>query len=154
MKNKISIPFALMTPFACLCALSLLGHFMMAFAAEEVPALGASVMALFSAIQSKAVTAVVLMHVFTILRTNEAIGILGKLGLKGVGLQVVIAVLTALGYVAQAWATSGDLGAAAIEGLFTAGGAMLIFQAFKKTAENAADGSVTVASLGKRSNKA
>lgn len=148
MKNKKLFPLALMAPFAGLWILSLLGYFFNAYAAEEVPALGASIMALFTAIQSKAVTAVVIMHVFTILRTNEALGILGKLGLSGKGMRVAVAVLTTLGYVANAWATSGDLGAAAIEGLFTAGGAMLIFDAFKSTA--AAAPAPVVAALAKK----
>ena len=73
--------------------------------------------------------------VIQILKTNEALGVLGKLGLKGNGLRVATALIVTLGYVAEAWARSGNLGAAAIEGLFTSGGAMLIFQAFKKEAE-------------------
>lgn len=151
------IPLFLMLPLALVAVLAFLGQFMLAMAADEVPPLGMAVMALLGAIQGKAVTAVILVHVFQILRTNEAIGILGKLGLNGRGLQIAVAVLTTLGYVAQAWATSGNLGHAAIEGLFTAGGAMLIFDAFKASAAAVAEGqavSLAAASAQKRSNKA
>lgn len=139
MKFKIHFPLALMAPFAFLLVLSFASHFMLAWAVDEpLPSLGASLMSLFTAIQGKAVTAVILVHVFQILRTNEAIGILGKLGLKGKAMSVAVAVLTTLGFVATAWATGMPLGQAAIEGLFTSGGAMLIFNALKAEQEKAA----------------
>lgn len=131
MKAKNLFPLALMAPFAFLMILAIAGQGMLAMAEEPLPTLGASLMALFTAIQGKAVTAVILVHVFQILRSNEAIGVLGKLGLKGNGMRVAVAVLTTLGFVASAWATGMPLGQAAIEGLFTSGGAMLLFQAFK-----------------------
>lgn len=147
--NQKAVPILLMAPFALLLAIALVGQFILAYAADEPVGLGAAVMALFGAIQSKAVTAVIIMHVFQILRTNEAIGILGKLGLSGRGLQIAVAILTTLGYIANAWATSGNLGAAAIEGLFTAGGAMLIFDAFKANAQAVAEkqGEIVVAAV-------
>lgn len=112
----------------------LFGLFLMfpliAFAAEVVePDFTASIMQLLGAIQGKASVAVILVAVFQLLRTAPVVGILGKF--SGKYLQAIIAGVTALGYVAQAWATSGNLGAAAVEGLFTAGGAMLIYQAIR-----------------------
>lgn len=137
-------PLVLMFPLAILFALS----FVVGIArAEDPPALGAALLSLFTVIKDKAAAAIIVMHAFQILRTNEVIGILGKLGLQGKGLRVAIALITALGYVANAYATSGNLGAAVIEGLFTAGGAMLIFDAFKaETAKVAEKGDVVVLS--------
>lgn len=149
-----AIPLLLVAPLSLLLVFALAGQLILAHA-EDLPGLGASVMALFQAIQGKAVTAVILMHVFQILRTNEAIGVLGKIGLSGKSLQLAIAVLTTLGYVANAWATSGNLGAAAIEGLFTAGGAMLIFDALKANTQVVAEkqGEVVVAAVVKAKGK-
>lgn len=107
-----------------------------ALAADEVPVLGNSLMALFSALKDKATAAVIVVCVFQVLRTNEVVGVLGKLGLQGRGLQIAIAIITALGYVADAWARGANLLQAAIEGLFTAGGGMLIFNAFKDTVDS------------------
>ena len=100
-----------------------------------VPGFAESVGALISSITTKAPFAVVLVAVFQFLRTNEMIGILGKLA--GKYLQVAIAVLTALGYVAAAWARGESIGSAAIEGLFTAGGAMLIYDAIRNIPKTA-----------------
>lgn len=133
-----AIPLTLMAPLAFLFLLECLGLSMLA-RAEDPVGLGAAVMALFGAIKDKAVTAVVVMHVFQILRSNESIGLLGKLGVKGNGMRVAVALLTTLGYVAEAWARSGNLGQAAIEGLFTSGGAMLLFDAFKGEAQAVAE---------------
>lgn len=107
-----------------------------AYAAEEAPSLGAALVQLLSLVKDKASAAVIVVCVIQILRTNEVIGILGKLGLQGKTMKVAVAVLTAFGYVANAYVTNGNLGAALIEGLFTAGGAMLIFESFKSTVEN------------------
>lgn len=129
----------LMAPLACLFVMQFAGFFMLA-RAEDVPMdLGTAVMMLFTAIKDKAVTAVIVMHVFQILRTNQALGVLGKLGLSGKGMRIAVALLTTLGYVADAWARSGNIGQAAIEGLFTSGGAMLLFDAFKATTEAVAE---------------
>lgn len=99
------------------------------------PDFAMTIMSLMDAIQGKASIAVILVAVFQLLRTAPVVGILSKV--SGRYLQVVIAASTALGFVAQAWATSGNLGAAAVEGLFTAGGAMLIYTAIRsiKSAE-------------------
>jgi hypothetical protein len=75
------------------------------------------------------------MHVFQILRTHEVFGILGKLGLSGKGMQVAVAIITAIGFCADAYARGGNIMQALIEGLFVSGGAMLIFDALKKTQE-------------------
>lgn len=132
MKNllkKISFPLFLMAPFAFLCALALVSNAVTMAFADSVPSISDSLIALFGAIQGHATSAVVLALVFQVLRTNEVIGILGKIGLHGKPLQVTIAVVTALGYVFNAYAKGENLLQAAIEGLFTAGGAMLIYDA-------------------------
>lgn len=144
MKAKKLFPLAIMLPFAILAFFALVGQFMLAHAADEIPPLGASIMALFTAIKDKAVVAVIVMHVFQILRTNEAVGFLGKLGLSGNGMRLAVAVITALGYVANAWATGMPVLQALIEGLFISGGAMLIFDALKKNTENVAAEAATV----------
>ncbi len=101
-----------------------------AYAADVVaPGLGESVGALIASITTKAPFAVVLVAVFQILRTNEIMPILGKL--TGRYMQAAIAVLTTLGYVASAVVSGKPWGAAAIEGLFTSGGAMIIYDAFR-----------------------
>ena len=142
------LPLTLMAPFSLALAVAFLGQLILAHAEDPV-GLGSAVMALFGAIQGKAVTAVIVMHVFMILRTNEAIGFLGKLGLTGNGMRIAVAVLTTLGYVAEAWARSGNLGQAAIEGLFTSGGAMLLFDALNGNTKAVAEkqGEVVLASL-------
>ena len=136
-----------MVPFLALVSIT-------AFGADEPVGLGAGLMALFSAIQGKANAAVLVMCAIQILRTNEALGILGKIGLQGNAMRIAVAVLTTLGYVANAWVTSGNLGAAAIEGLFTAGGAMLIFQAFKKESEKSGEVALSAAIQKKSKNLA
>ncbi len=146
--NAAQIPLLLMLPFALVVLAGFLGNFMLAYAAGELPSLGESVMALFMAVKDKANGALIAVAVIQILKTNEAIGLLGKLGLSGNGLRVATAIIITLGYVAEAWVRTGSLnGAAVIEGLFTSGGAMLIFQAFKKEAEVVAENKVAVAAL-------
>lgn len=133
--RKLSLPLILMTPFALLCALTVSSHLISAAMADGTapPAITDSLLALFNAIQTHATAAVVLMFVFQVLRTNEFVGILGKIGLKGKGLQMVIAVVTALGYIFNAYAKGENLLQAAMEGLFTSGGAMLIFDSWNNT---------------------
>ena len=106
-------------------------------------------MQLLSLVKDKASAAVIVVCVIQILRTNEVIGILGKIGLQGKGMAIAVAVLTALSYVGNAYLTNANLGAALIEGLFTAGGAMLIFNAFKAEAVKVAEkqGEAVVATL-------
>jgi len=102
----------------------------MAFAADAVqPDFTGSILALLDTIKGKAPIALILVAVFQLLRTAPVVGILGKF--SGTYLQVIIAASTALGFVAQAWAASGNIVTAAIEGLFTAGGAMLIYTAIR-----------------------
>lgn len=100
-----------------------------AFAADESPALVPAIMALWAAIQTKASTSMVLVPAFQILRSKEIYGILEKV--SGNYLRVVIALVTSGGYVVEAWAKGGSLIEALIVGLFTAGGAMLIYNAFR-----------------------
>jgi len=130
MLKGIRLPLVLMFPFAFVMALAFAGNFMLAMAAED-QSLVSSLLALFDAIKGKAVAAVVIMHVFQILRTHEVLGVLGKIGLQGKGLQIAIAVITALGFVAEAYGRGANLFQAFIEGMFTAGGAMLVFDALK-----------------------
>lgn len=131
--NERNIPILLMLPFMLIVFAGFLGNLMLAYAEGEVPGLGQSVMGLFMAIKDKASAAMIAVAVIQILKTNEALGVLGKIGLKGNGLRVATALIITFGYVAEAWVRTGSLnGAAVIEGLFTSGGAMLLFQAFKK----------------------
>lgn len=111
-------------------ALAILVVPFVAFAADAAqPDLTATILSLLDAVKGKAPVAVILVCVFQLLRTAPVVGILGKL--SGRYLQLAIAVITALGYVADAWVKSGNLFSAAVEGLFTAGGAMLIYTAFR-----------------------
>lgn len=142
-KFKFSLPALFMLPFAAVIFLGFLDNYMLAWA-DDAPVLGASFIALFDAIKNKAAAAVVIMHVFQILRTHEVFGLLGKIGLQGKGLQIAIAVITALGFVAEAYGKGANLGQALIEGLFTAGGSMLIYDAVKA---NAAAVAISVAPL-------
>lgn len=130
---KLGIPILLMIPFLLVIAMSLLGFFMLAHADGGVaaPDLPTALTSLFGAITGHATAAVVIMYVFQVLTNHDVLGVLGKLGLQGKTLQIVIAVLTALGYVASAFVQKGDLVQALIEGLFTAGGAMLIYDSAK-----------------------
>lgn len=103
-----------------------------AFAADGVvPDLLSSIMLLWKAIQENAGVAIILVPVFQILRTNEFLGVLGKLGLSGNAIRISIAVITALGYIVDAAAKGENLGKALITGLFTSGGAMLIYDAIR-----------------------
>lgn len=102
-----------------------------AFAADgaEAPALVPAIMALWAAIQAHSTTAVTLVPVFQILRSNELAPVLSKL--SGRYLQAVIAIVTTGGFIASAWAAGSSLGEALVTGLFTSGGAMLIYDAFR-----------------------
>lgn len=101
-----------------------------AMAADGDVALVPAIMALWAAIQTKASTSMVLVPVFQILRSKEIYGVLEKV--SGNYLRVVIAFITTGGYVAEAWAKGGSLVEAIIVGLLTAGGAMLIYNAFRE----------------------
>jgi len=131
------LEIALMLPFTVVVAITVFGHFILAQAADA-PTLAESLMSLFTAIKDKAIVAVVLMNIFRVLRTHEVVGILGKIGLQGKGLQLAIAIITTLGFVFDAWARGGNLLQAIIEGLFVAGGANLIFDASKATSASVA----------------
>jgi hypothetical protein len=110
-----------------LCSFALLVAVTVAQAADAgaVPGFGESVSAIITSITTKAPFAVVLVAVFQLLRTNEVLPILSKL--SGIYCSIVIAAITVAGYVLNAYLGSHNLGAAAIEGLFTSGGAMLIY---------------------------
>ena len=88
-----------------------------------------SLFALWKAIQDHASTALILVPLFQLLRTNEVLGILKNL--SGRWMQVSVAVITTLGFVVDAAAKGQSWGQAAIAGLFTAGGAMLIYDAIR-----------------------
>lgn len=126
------LPFLFMLPFSMLALVAFFDHFLLAQAADVT--LSDGLLALFGDIQSKAVAAVILMHVFQILKTHEVLGVLGKVGLSGRALQIAIAAITALGFCADAYAKGSSILQALIEGLFTAGGAMLVYQAWNEPA--------------------
>lgn len=114
----------LAVPFVGLYALT-------AFASGEVqPDLTLTLLSLLEAIKGNGGVAVILVAVFQLLRTAPVLGILGKF--SGKYLQLIIAAATALGYVAKAAAEGKSWGMAAVEGLFTAGGAMLIYTAIRE----------------------
>jgi len=92
-------------------------------------ALVPAIMALWAAIQTKASTSMVLVPVFQILRSKEIYGILEKI--SGNYLRAVIAIVTCGGYVAEAWSKGGSIVEAIISGLFTSGGAMIVYTAFR-----------------------
>ena len=132
----------LSTPFLFLCLLTLASLVSIPALADgaQPPALTDSILALFNAIKDHAAAAVILYAVFQVLKTNETIGILGKLGLQGKGMQIAVAVITALGYVFNAYIKEGSTAnwfQAAVEGLFTSGGAMLIYSAISAHAADA-----------------
>jgi hypothetical protein len=142
MKNlsrKLSFPILLMIPFAFLCAMVLFSHLLAVAHADGVspPDLVGSLTGLFNAIKDHAAAAVIIYAAFQVLKTNEVIGILGKLGLQGKGMQITVAALTAAGYVLDAYLKDGNLFQAAIEGLFTSGGAMLVYSAISAHAADA-----------------
>ena len=113
----------------------LIGMFMVAgyaFAdtvAVAAPDLTASLLALWSAIQNHSATALILVPVFQILKSNQVVGLLSHL--SGKGFQIAVALITSLGFVVNAWASGQSLGQAAVTGLFTAGGAMLMYDAIR-----------------------
>ncbi len=100
-----------------------------AMAADGEIAIVPAIMALWAAIQAKASTSMVLVPVFQILRSKEIYGILEKV--TGNYLRLVIAFVTAGSYVVEAWSKGGSLIEALISGLLTAGGAMIIYTAFR-----------------------
>lgn len=93
------------------------------------PDLTQSLLALWSAIQNHSGTALLLVPIFQILRTHETLGILSKL--SGKWMSVIVAVLTTAGFVVNAKIAGQSLLQAAITGLVTSGGAMMIYDAFK-----------------------
>ena len=124
-KLGFSLPARYLVP---LLLMALFPIYALAADAPEV-ALVPAIMALWAAIQAKASTSMVLVPVFQILRSKEIYGVLQKV--SGNYLRVVIAAITSGSYVAEAWAKGGSLIEALISGLFTAGGAMLIYTAFR-----------------------
>jgi len=111
------------------CATFLFAGLAIAADAGAAPDLTSTILALWQAIQSHSGTALILVPVFQILRTNEMLGILSKL--TGRGMQIAVAVITTGGFVVDALAKGQSIGQAAIAGLITAGGAMLIFDAIR-----------------------
>lgn len=135
--SKISVPTLCLLPFLAVIFLQLGGLYGFAHA-DDGGGFGSAIMSLFGAIKDHASTAVIVMFVFKILTSHETYGLLGKIGLQGKSLQITVAVLTALGFVADAWAKGASIPQALIEGLFTAGGAMLIYDASKTATANVA----------------
>lgn len=80
---------------------------------------------LYNAVTGHAGTAVVVMAIIQILKTAPVIGFLSKI--EGVYLQLSVAILTTVGFIVDAVIKGQSWGAAAVTGLFTAGGAMLIY---------------------------
>lgn len=132
-RSKNFLPVLFVLPMVFLIALQLFGSLILAHA-DAGPTLPDALLALFGDIQTHAIAAVVIMHVFEILKTHEVFGILGKIGLQGKALQVTIAVITAAGFVANAYAKGESVVQALIEGLFTSGGAMMIYDAYQNGA--------------------
>lgn len=128
--SKISIPTLCILPFLAAIFLQFGALYGIAHA-DDGGGIGSAVMFLFTAIKDHASTAVIVMYAFKILTSHETYGLLGKIGLKGKALQLTVAVLTTLGFCAQAWAKGSSIPQALIEGFFTAGGAMLIYDASK-----------------------
>lgn len=103
---------------------------LLAFAADApVPDFTASLLAIWNGIQTHAPVAVILVPVFQLLRTNQLVGILGKV--SGKYLPVVIAVFVSAGYVLDAHLKGEPIFTALVTGLFTAGGAMKIYDAIR-----------------------
>ncbi len=94
------------------------------------PAFGDALANLFAAIKDHGSVAVLVMAVVQVLKTNEVIGILGKVSSKF--LPLIIAVLTTVGYVVAAVIAGKSWFQGAIEGLVTSGGAMLIYEAIRQ----------------------
>lgn len=94
------------------------------------PAIGDALSNLFAAIKDHGSVAVLIMAVVQVLKTNEVIGILGKVSSKF--LPVIIAVLTTVGYIVGAVIAGKSWFQGAIEGLVTSGGAMLIYEAIRQ----------------------
>lgn len=93
------------------------------------PDLTSTILAIWKAIQDKSGVALILVPVFQLLRTHEVLGILSKL--TGKGMQLAVAIITTGGFVVDALAKGQNIGTAIIAGLFTAGGAMLIYDAIR-----------------------
>lgn len=138
---KFTLPTLCLLPFLAVIFLHIDGLLSLAHA-DDGGGLGASVILLFNAIKDHASTAVVVMFVFKILTSHETYGVLGKIGLQGKTLQIVIAILTTLGFCADAWAKGSSIPQALIEGFFTAGGAMLIYDASKTQTAQVANAAV------------
>lgn len=129
MKNKLKSFFTFKSLIIPLILMALIPVAAFADAPVAPVDFAAVVMALWQAIQNHASTALLLVPVFQLLRTSEVAPLLGWF--SGKYLQVVIAIITAIGFVINAWATGQALGQAAITGLFTSGGAMLIYDAIR-----------------------
>lgn len=99
--------------------------------ADEVaqPDFTVSVLSLLEAVKGKASIVVILVAVFQLLKTAPVVGILGKV--SGKYMQVIIAVTTVGGFIVDSMARGTSLVTAAVEGLFTSGGAMLLYSAIK-----------------------
>lgn len=144
-RNKNFLPFLLMAPALLMLVLTAFGQLILAHADGASPDLPTALGFIFSDITTHAAAAVVIMHVFEVLKTNEVIGILGKIGLQGKPLQVAVAFITAFGFAANAYAKGESIVQALIEGLFTSGGAMLIYNAYQSGASTVADASAAAA---------
>lgn len=104
---------------------------LLAFAVDAPTDFLGIVLAIWNAIKNHAATAVILVPVIQLLKSHEVLGVLRKIGLQGRAMQVTVAILTVLGFVVDAVVQGQSWPAAAIAGLFTSGGAMLVYNAFK-----------------------
>lgn len=130
MKNfsKFSLPVFVLSVFIFLLARA-------AFAdgvavTVTAPAFGDALANLFGAIKDHGSVAVLIMAVVQILKTNEVVGLLGKISPKF--LPLIIGVVTTIGYVVAAVIAGKSWFQGAIEGLVTSGGAMLIYESIRK----------------------
>lgn len=83
---------------------------------------------LYSAFANHAGTAVVIVAIVQVLKTAPVIGFLSNV--EGKYVQLTVALVTTLGYIASAVVTGSSWTQAALTGLLTAGGAMLIYDGY------------------------
>lgn len=111
----------------------LLGFAGLACAADvvtvQVPNLVPSLMDLFGAFKDKASVAVIIVAVVQVLKTNEVVGILGKVASKY--LPIIVAVVSVLGFTATAVVSGKSWIQGVLEGLATAISSNLFYDAFR-----------------------
>lgn len=134
MKKYFSLKSLLTFALAIVAFVVLTSYQAFAAGADSAPDLTASLLALWQGVQNHASTALILVPVFQILRTHEVLGLLGHLSSKG--MQIAVALITTGGFVVDALAKGQPLLQAAVTGLITSGGAMMIYDAIKGISGN------------------